>query len=111
MHAIRIASVAAVLAAGLLATAGLAAAEGGYCVVVAEATHAEPAWQAVVAALVAKHQATTLVYRQSIEESLAGLVRERPKLYNFLLIPNPGRCDPARAYHVVFRASRADGGK
>ncbi len=28
---------------------------------------------------------------------------------NFILIPNPGRCEPQRSYRVVFRAARAGG--
>jgi len=28
---------------------------------------------------------------------------------NFILVPNPGRCDPQRSYRVVFRAARAGG--
>ena len=28
---------------------------------------------------------------------------------NFILVPNPGRCDPQRAYRVVFRAARTGG--
>ena len=27
--------------------------------------------------------------------------------HDFLLVPNPGECDPTRPYRVVFRASRA----
>ena len=53
------------------------AAAGGYCVVVAEATRADPEWKPVVEALVTKHRASVLTYARSVEETLARL-RDQP---------------------------------
>ena len=40
---------------------------------------------------------------------LEGADLEPVVTHGFLLVPNPGKCDPKRPYRVVFRASRASG--
>jgi zinc protease len=56
----------------------------GYCVVVSEATHKDPAWKGVVEALVAKHHAETVPYRSSVDEALGTLQTRHPRYVCFV---------------------------
>ena len=75
-----------------------------YAVVVSAATDADPAWHAVVAALVAKHHATTVVYSGSVTECLPGLREVFPRFACFVARPE----EAGRQYVVdVSRLTRA----
>ena len=63
------------------------AAEGSYAVVVSKKTQADSDWSKVVAALVEKHDAKTIVYDGSVDESLAALKKQFPKYACFVATP------------------------
>jgi hypothetical protein len=60
----------------------------GYVVVVAKATQADPAWQEVVAALVAKHHATVVTFDSAVKEVLPELQRHFPRYVCFVAKPD-----------------------
>ena len=74
----------------VLAVSAVAAAEkkpGGYVVAVSKATHAKADWRKVVAALVAKHGADTVVYDDSVTETLEALGKAFPRHTCFVATP------------------------
>ena len=71
------------------ATAGQAAgAEGGYCIVVAKATHDDPQWKPVVDALVVKHQGTVITFDSAVKDSLRDLQKQLPRYVCFVAKPS-----------------------
>ena len=79
-------AIAGVLFVGF-AAARPAAADDGYCVVVSQATQDDRQWKPVVDALVAKHRAAVLTFERSVDESLSGLRRQRPRYVCFVAKP------------------------
>ncbi len=81
----------AMMALGLLlavtATAGAAVTEGGYAVVVSQATRDDPQWKAVVDALAAKHGGQVIVFEKSVDEALPELRRQFPRYAGFVATP------------------------
>ena len=61
--------------------------EGGYAVVVSKTTQADPAWNKVVDALVAKHSATVIAYDSDVASSLAALREHMPRYACFVARP------------------------
>jgi len=57
---------------------------GNYAVVVSRETLADTQWKQVVDALAAKHKATTVVYRNSVDEALASLAKQHPRYTCFV---------------------------
>jgi len=79
----------------------------GYVIVVSEATRAEPAWQAVVAALEAKHAArgpVVITWQESPEEAIEPLAELFPRHTCFVARPEEaGREFVARAHRLTRR--------
>jgi zinc protease len=82
--------IAPALVLGLVVSASSPAAEKGgpgYCVVVSKATQNDTPWGQVVATLVAKHKGGVVTFKKSVEESLAGLRKARPRYVCFVAKP------------------------
>ena len=77
----------ALSAAVCLAWASLALADGGYCVVVSQATVEDPRWNPVVDALVSKHGAQVVPYGGSVGDSLPALRDQFPRHICFVAKP------------------------
>jgi len=75
------------LAAVCLAWASAALADGGYSVVVSQATGEDPLWKPVVDALVAKHGAKVVPYGGSVGDSLPALREQFPRYICFVAKP------------------------
>ena len=79
----------------------------GYVIVVSEATRAEPAWQAVVAALEAKHAArgpVVITWQESPEEAIEPLAELFPRHTCFVARPEEaGREFVARVHRLTRR--------
>jgi zinc protease len=80
-----------------------ATARGEYAVVVSEATQREPAWRAVVQALVAKHQARVVIYRDDVTSTRADLVRRLPTHVAFVAAPQEAGRKFVVAIHQMMR--------
>ncbi|MBI2302389.1 MAG: hypothetical protein HYU66_26080 [Armatimonadetes bacterium] len=77
--------------------------DGGYAVVVSRWTLADPAWQAVVDAAVAKYQATTIPWDGDVTEAEAPLAKLLPRYAAFVARPE----EAGRAFVVaVHRLTR-----
>ena len=74
-------------AAVCLAWASPAWADGGYCVVVSQATVEAPRWNPVVDALVSKHGAQVVPYGGSVGDSLPALREQFPRHICFVAKP------------------------
>jgi zinc protease len=72
---------------GLAISTDAATTTGGYSVVVSKTTRDDPQWQAVVAALVAKHGAQMIVFDTSVDEALPELRRQFPRYACFVAKP------------------------
>ena len=78
--------------------------DADYAVVVSAATNGDPAWREVVAALVARHHAATVVYSGGVTECLPGLREVFPRYACFVARPE----EAGRQYVVdVSRLTRA----
>ncbi len=86
LPALKRVGVVLVLAIGSL-WAPRAGAASDYAVVVSAQTAADPGWQAVVAALVSKHHATTLRFTNSVTEALPALQKQFPRYACFVATP------------------------
>jgi zinc protease len=60
---------------------------GDYAVVVSTETYADADWKEVVEALVAKHRATVIQYKDSVTDSLPELTRQFPRYICFVARP------------------------
>ena len=61
--------------------------DGNYAVVVSQTTYSDGDWKPVVEALVAKHHATIIQYKESVTDSLPELVRQFPRYICFVARP------------------------
>lgn len=87
-----------------LATAGLAAVDGGYAVVVSQATANDTAWQPVVAAVVAKYGAETIVWDKSVDAARERLNRSLPRYVAFVARPEESGRPFVVAIHRLMRS-------
>jgi hypothetical protein len=80
--------------------------DGGYAVVVSEATQTDPSWAEVVAALTAKHRdrrPVTITWRESPQESLPELAKARPAFACFVARPGEASREFVGEVHRVAR--------
>ncbi len=78
-------------------------ARGEYAVVVSEATQREPSWRAVVQALVAKHQARVVTYRDDVTSVCADLAKRLPTHVAFVAQPQEAGRKFVVAIHQMMR--------
>jgi zinc protease len=79
-----------------------------YAVVVSKATHADADWSKVVDILVKKHNASVIVYDQSVDEALPALKKQFPRYTCFVTKPEDAERQFVAQVHQLTRTLDSD---